>query len=122
MDTDRIGGAAKETFGKAQAAAGEVLGDNETELKGRARQASGAAQNLYGQAKDKLGDATDGAQEMYGQAKDKLGDTFGDTFSDATGSAERALHSLEAEVKARPLIALLIAALVGYVLAQLTTR
>lgn len=122
MDTDRIGGAAKETLGKAQAAAGDVLGDNETELKGRAREASGAAQNAYGQAKDALGDAADTAQGMYGQAKDKLGDTFGDTFSDASGSAERALHSLEKEVKDRPLIALLIAALVGYILAQLTTR
>ena len=122
MDTDRIGGAAKETVGKAQAVAGEAFGDNDMELKGHARQAAGAAQNVYGQAKDKLGDAADAAQGMYGQAKDKLGDTFGDTFSDATGSAERALHSLEKEVKERPLIALLIAALVGYVLAQLTTR
>ena len=122
MDTDRIGGAAKETLGKAQTTAGEMLGDNETELKGRERQASGTAQNVYGQAKDALGGAADTAQGMYGQAKDKLGDTFGDTFSDASGSAERALHSLEKEVKDRPLIALLIAALVGYVLAQLTTR
>ena len=104
MDTDRIGGKAKETLGKAQSTAGEVFGDKETELKGHAREASGTAQNVYG------------------QAKDKLNDTFGDTFADASGSAERALHSLETEVKARPLIALLVAALVGYVLAQLTTR
>ena len=122
MDSDRIGGAAKETLGKAQSAAGEVFGDKETELKGHAREASGTAQNVYGQAKDALGDAADSAQGIYGQAKEKLGDTFGDTFSDASGSAERALHSLEKEVKDRPLIALLIAALVGYVLAQLTTR
>lgn len=122
MDTDRIAGAAKETVGKAEAAVGGAVGDHETELKGRARETSGAAQNVYGQAKDALSDAADTAQGMYGQAKDKLGDTFGDSFSDATGSAERALHSLEKEVKERPLIALLIAALVGYVLAQLTTR
>lgn len=122
MDPDRIGGAAKETVGKAQAAAGEMFGDNESELKGHAREASGKAQNVYGQAKDAVGDAADTAQGLYGQAKDKLGDTFGDTFSDASGSAERVLHSLEKEVKDRPLIALLIAALVGYVLAQLTTR
>ena len=122
MDTDRIGGAAKETVGKVQGVAGEVLGDQDLELKGKGRQAAGSAQNVYGQAKDALGDAAETAQGVYGQAKDKLGDTFGDTFSDATGSAERALHSLEKEVKERPLIALLIAALVGYVLAQLTTR
>ncbi len=122
MDTDRIGGAAKETLGKAQAGIGEALGDNETELKGHAKEASGTAQNLYGQAKDKLSDAADSAQDMYSQAKDKYGDSLGDTFADATGSAERALHSLEKEVKERPLIALLVAALVGYILAQLTAR
>jgi len=100
MDTDRITGKAKETFGKAEAAIGDVAGDSETQASGRVREAAGTAQNIYGQAKD----------------------TFGDTFADATESAEHALHSLEREVKARPLIALLIAALVGYVLAQLTTR
>ena len=100
MDTDRIGGAAKETIGKAEAGIGDAIGDRSTEASGYARQAGGTAQNVYGQAKD----------------------AFGDQFSDATDSAQKALNSLEAEVKARPLIALLIAALVGYVLAQLTTR
>ena len=80
------------------------MGDHETELSGRVREATGTAQN------------------MYGQAKDALGDKFGDSFSDASDSAERAMHALEKEVKERPLIALLIAALVGYILAQLTTR
>ena len=100
MDTDRITGKAKETIGKAEAGLGDVTGDKETEASGRVREAAGTAQNAYGQAKD----------------------VFGDTFSDATESAEKALHSIEAEVRERPLIALLIAALVGYVLAQLTTR
>ncbi len=100
MDTDRIGGKAKETIGKAEAGLGDLTGDKETEASGYVRQAAGTAQNVYGQAKD----------------------TFGDTLSDATDSAQKALNTLEAEVKARPLIALLIAALIGYVLAQLTTR
>ncbi len=100
MDTDRVSGKVKETVGKAEATVGDVTGDPETEASGYVRQASGTAQNIYGQAKD----------------------TFGDTFADAQVSAEKALHSIEAEVKARPLIALLIAALLGYVLAQLTTR
>ena len=99
MDSDRITGTAKQTFGKAEAAVGDVFGDTETQASGRARQATGAAEDLYGQAKD----------------------TLGDTFSDATQSAEKALHSLKSEVEARPLIALLIAALVGFVIAQLTS-
>ena len=110
MDSDRLTGKAKETVGKAEAAIGDIVGDPETQASGRVRQAAGTAQDLYGQAKD----------------------TIGDTFADATDSAERVIHSareavqpmketLEREVSARPLIALLIAALVGYVLAQLTT-
>jgi uncharacterized protein YjbJ (UPF0337 family) len=100
VDSDRIKGTAKETFGKAEAAVGDAIGDHETEARGRARQAAGAAQDVYGQAKD----------------------TLSESLADVSESAGRALHSLETEVKARPLIALLIAALVGYVLAQLTTN
>ena len=103
MDSDRITGTAKETFGKAQGAVGDTFGDNETQAKGAYNQAAGSAENLYG------------------QAKDTVRDTFGDSLADVGQSAEKALHSLEQEVKARPLIALLLAALVGYVLAQLTT-
>ena len=99
MDSDRITGTAKETFGKGEAAIGDALGDKQTEASGRARQATGTAEDLYGQAKD----------------------TLGETFSDASQSAEKALHSLKNEVEARPLIALLIAALVGFVIAQLTS-
>ena len=100
MDSDRIKGTAKETFGKAEASVGDAVGDHSTEATGRVRQAAGAAQDIYGQAKD----------------------TLEGSFADVSESAGKALHSLEEEVKARPLIALLIAALVGYVLAQLTTN
>lgn len=102
MDPDRITGAAKETIGKAEAGIGDAFGDHETEASGYARQAAGKAENLYGQAKDAVDDLMSGS------------------FSDAGKAAEDALHSLEREVKARPLVALLIAALIGFVLAQLT--
>jgi uncharacterized protein YjbJ (UPF0337 family) len=100
MDSDRVTGKAKETFGRVEAAVGDAVGDNETEARGRAREAAGAAQEFYGQAKD----------------------TLGENVANLGKSTEKALHSLEQEVKARPLIALLVAALVGYVLAQLTSR
>ncbi len=100
MDTDRIKGTAKETFGKAEASVGDAIGDDGTEATGRVRQAAGAAQDVYGQAKD----------------------TLEDSLANVSDSAGKALHSLSQEVKARPLIALLIAALIGYVLAQLTTN
>ena len=114
MDPDRLTGKAKETIGKGEAAVGDALGDSDTQASGRVRQAAGAAQNLYG------------------QAKDTIKDNLGDSFSDVADSTERVVNSardaagpvreaIEREVTARPLIALLIAALVGYVLAQLTS-
>lgn len=103
MDPDRITGKAKETLGKAEAGLGDAIGDNETEARGRVRQAKGAAENLYG------------------QAKDAIDDVVGDNFQDVGKSAEDMLHTIERQVKDRPLIALLIAALIGFVLAQLTS-
>ena len=111
MDTDRITGTAKETVGKAEAVVGNVTGDHETQASGRVRQATGAAQDLYGQAKDTLGDTFADASE----SADKV-------FASARDAVKPMKESLEREVTARPLIALLIAALVGYVLAQLTTN
>jgi uncharacterized protein YjbJ (UPF0337 family) len=108
MDTDQIAGKFKDVTGKAEAAIGDLTGDRETQVSGREREAAGKVQDLYGQARDMLGDAVD----------------------DAAASAEKVLHSareavgsgtasLTKEINARPLIALLIAALVGYVVASL---
>ena len=52
MDKDRIAGAAKDWAGKAEGAAGDVMGDADTQAAGRIREAAGKVQNLYGQAKD----------------------------------------------------------------------
>lgn len=108
MDTDQIAGKFKDVTGKAEAAVGDAVGDRDTQVSGREREAVGKVQDLYGQAQEAIGD----------------------TLGDATKSAEKALHSareaietgsasLVKEVNARPLIALLVAALVGYVVAAL---
>ncbi|WP_156398942.1 CsbD family protein, partial [Methylobacterium sp. Leaf469] len=52
VDTNRITGAAKELGGKVQGAVGDLTGSNRDSVEGRAREAQGAAENLYGQAKD----------------------------------------------------------------------
>ena len=52
MDKDRITGAAKDWAGKAEGAAGDAMGDADTQAAGRIREAAGKVQNLYGQAKD----------------------------------------------------------------------
>jgi uncharacterized protein YjbJ (UPF0337 family) len=52
MTDDRMAGTARNMGGKVQEGFGKVTGDAITELKGKANQAAGAAQDMYGQAAD----------------------------------------------------------------------
>jgi len=52
MDTDRVAGFAKRTFGKVEKTAGDAVGDRETRAKGAANEAEGALQDTFGQVKD----------------------------------------------------------------------
>ena len=67
MNEDRFAGTAKNVGGRVEQGFGRVTGDTKTEVEGKMKQATGAAQDLYGQAKDAAGDA-------YGQAKEVAGD------------------------------------------------
>jgi len=57
MDSNRISGTARNIGGKVEEGFGKAIGDTETELAGKANQAMGAAQDMYGQAKDAAADA-----------------------------------------------------------------
>src|SRR5262249_26539630 len=61
MDKDRIAGTAKDWAGKVEGAAGDAMGDADTQAAGRVREAAGKVQNLYGQAKDAARDYVGGA-------------------------------------------------------------
>ena len=64
MTDDRIAGTAKNLGGKVQEGYGSVTGDLGHEVKGRMRQAEGAAQGILdGQAKDVLSDAASAAKD-----------------------------------------------------------
>ena len=52
MNEDRVVGTAKNLGGKAQEGLGRVTGDAKRQFEGVINQAAGAAQDLYGQAKD----------------------------------------------------------------------
>ena len=91
MDEDRLKGAATNLGGKAKDAIGGLIGDTKTQAEGKADQASGRMQNAYGSAKD-------GARE----------------------TAETLEAQLGSFVKERPLMALLSAAGIGWVLSRLT--
>jgi uncharacterized protein YjbJ (UPF0337 family) len=111
MDKDRITGAAKDAAGKVESAVGDLAGDAQTSASGRAREASGTVQNLYGQAKDAARGAGDAAVNLAKDAYDNSGDTFRD------GS-----KIVAKQVRDNPLGALLVAGGIGFALAMIMTR
>jgi uncharacterized protein YjbJ (UPF0337 family) len=118
MDKDRIAGSAKDFAGKVEGAAGDMMGDSETQASGRVREAAGTAQNLYGQAKDQIRDAarnvSDTAAGAAGYARDAY-ESSGDALHDSTQAVAR-------KVQDNPLGALLVAGGIGFALALLMTR
>jgi uncharacterized protein YjbJ (UPF0337 family) len=111
MDKDRIVGSAKDVAGKVEGAVGDATGDAKTQGAGRAREAAGTVQNLYGQAKDAARDATDTAVNYAKDAYDNSGDTI-------RGGQEAVAKT----VQDNPLGALLVAGGIGFALAMLLTR
>jgi uncharacterized protein YjbJ (UPF0337 family) len=55
MDQNRVAGTANELGGQLEEGFGRATGDIESQLEGRMKQVAGAAQNLYGQARDAAG-------------------------------------------------------------------
>jgi len=67
MDENRAEGTIRNLGGKAQEGLGRVTGDAETQVKGQANQALGAAQDLYGQAADTARDTAASFGEWFRQ-------------------------------------------------------
>jgi uncharacterized protein YjbJ (UPF0337 family) len=111
MDKDRIAGSAKDFAGKVEGSVGGVTGDAKTQAEGRAREAAGTVQNLYGQAKDAASDVADTAVNYAKGAYDNSGDTF--------RSGQQAVAKT---VQDNPLGALLVAGGIGFALALMMTR
>jgi len=97
MDENRIEGAANEGVGRIQDAWGGLTGDTEDQAKGKWRQARGAAQELFGRARDQMRDQVG---QRSRQAKDRL---------------DRTVDLIEA----RPMAAVGVAAFVGLTLGLL---
>ena len=111
MDKDRIAGSAKDFAGKVEGVVGDITGDAKREASGRAREAAGTMQNLYGQAKDAARDASETAVNYAKDAYDNRGDTV--------RSGQQAMAKT---VQDNPLGALLVAGGIGFALALLMTR
>jgi uncharacterized protein YjbJ (UPF0337 family) len=74
MSEDRVVGTGKNFAGQAEEAYGRATGNVRRELEGKARQAEGVAQDLYGQVKDKAA----GAAEAVGEGVDRADDFLRD--------------------------------------------
>ena len=96
---DQFNGAVDQAVGRVEDAAGALTGDPKLQVDGKLKQAAGAAQAVYGKAKDK-------AEAVVGQAKDKAQDTYGE---------------VEAYVREKPMAAVALGVgfgvLVGFLLA-----
>jgi uncharacterized protein YjbJ (UPF0337 family) len=67
VDENRVTGTAKNLGGKVEEGLGRVAGDAQTQVKGQAKQVAGAAEDLYGQAKDAAANFTDIVQRTIEQ-------------------------------------------------------
>ena len=59
MDENRMSGTARNVGGKVQEGVGRVTGDTRTQAEGVANQVTGAAQDLYGRARENASDAAE---------------------------------------------------------------
>jgi uncharacterized protein YjbJ (UPF0337 family) len=76
MTDDRISGSAKNIGGQVEEGFGRATGDVKMQVQGKARQAEGALQDLYGQAKETAADAAEAIRESADEAGDFLRTTI----------------------------------------------
>jgi uncharacterized protein YjbJ (UPF0337 family) len=76
MNEDRLTGNAKNFGGQVEEGFGRATGDVKTQLQGKAKQAEGALQDVYGQAKEAAATAADAIRETAGEADDFLRTTI----------------------------------------------
>jgi uncharacterized protein YjbJ (UPF0337 family) len=76
MNEDRIVGTAKNIGGQAQEGLGRLTGDTKSRVEGVVNQAAGAAQDLYGQAKDTASDAAETVRQSAVDAEDYIRHTI----------------------------------------------
>ena len=72
MNEDRVAGTATNLGGKVQQGIGRVTGDTKSQVEGVVNQAAGAAQDLYGQAKDTASDAAEAVRQGAVDAEDYI--------------------------------------------------
>jgi uncharacterized protein YjbJ (UPF0337 family) len=108
MNKDEIAGTARNLGGTVQEAAGRAGADVKTQVQGTVNQAAGAAQELYGQARET---AEEAAAAVQSAAKDAAA-----AVREQSGSLDQAIRS---SVEARPLMTAAVALGVGWLLGRM---
>ena len=70
MDEHRVTGTARNIAGKVQEGLGKVTGAAKSEIEGKMNQAAGAAEELYGQAKDTAQEAVKVVKKQASEMED----------------------------------------------------
>ena len=108
MNEDRFAGTARNLAGRVEQGFGRATGDVKTETEGKIKQATGTAQDVYGQAKDAAGEA-------YGQAKEAV--------VDAAKSAQDQVAPLEEflrnTIESRPYTSVAVALSLGWFIGRM---
>ena len=76
MNEDRAAGTATNFGGKVEEGFGRVTGDVKSQVEGKVKQAAGAAQDLYGQARDTAEDAVTAVRRQASSFEEMLRDTI----------------------------------------------
>jgi uncharacterized protein YjbJ (UPF0337 family) len=72
MNGDRMEGTARNLGGKVEEGFGRATGDIKSQVEGTVKQAVGAAQDLYGQARDTAGDAAAMVRRRAGSLEETI--------------------------------------------------
>ena len=76
MNENRIEGAAKNMGGKLEEGFGRATGDVKSQFEGTVKQAAGAAQEFYGQARETAGDAAAIVRKQAGSFEQTIRDNL----------------------------------------------
>jgi uncharacterized protein YjbJ (UPF0337 family) len=76
MNEDRVVGTARNLGGQLEEGFGRATGDVKSQVEGKIKQATGAAQDLYGQARDVAGDAAKAVQQHAAPLEEALRNTI----------------------------------------------
>ena len=108
MNEDRFAATGKNLGGHVEQGFGRATGDVKTDVEGKIKQATGAAQDVYGQAKDADADA-------YGHAKEAVGDAAS-SAQEHTAPWEEFLRSA---IESRPYTSVAVALGLGWFIGRM---